>query len=137
MKDLILKNKKISCIISVALAILFFILAIANLTGVERTSYQAMYDANKSMYDSYIEVAEKYESYGYSSKAQSYYLKANSEKADLDRYQDKLSSLNIKLAIYAILAIGSATCFVLILKNKNEYTNSERVINESIPDSEI
>ena len=119
MKKFIIENQKISCIISIALAILFIVLAIINLTSVERKSYQAMYDANKSMYDSYIDVAGKYESYGYSSKAQTYYSKANAEKEDLDRYQEKLSSLNVTLFLYGALALGSIVCFVFILKTKN------------------
>lgn len=119
MKKFIIENKKISCIISIALVILFIVLAIMNLTSVERKSYQAMYDANKVMYDSYIDIADKYESYGYSSTAQSYYSKANKEKEDLDRYQDELSSLNLTLFLYGALALGSIVCFVLILKTKN------------------
>lgn len=70
MKEFILKNKKICCIISAALAILFVVLAILNLTGTKRSAYQAMYDANKTMYDTYIDAADKYSEYGYSSKAQ-------------------------------------------------------------------
>lgn len=121
MKEIILKNKKILSIVLVAVTIIFLVLIALNLTGTKRDAYQSMYDANEAMYDSYIDIANKYSSYGYSSQSQNYYSKAENIKYKMDDYGDEISALNLQLAIYAILAIGSSICVVLLLKVKNKF----------------
>ena len=96
MKDFILKNKKIVCIVLGGISILFIILAIFNLTGTKRAAYKSMYDASNELYESYIDVAEKFERYGYSSKAQSYYSNAYELEDKLERYKSKMAGLNVK-----------------------------------------
>lgn len=137
MKEFILKNKKVSCIILVALAILFAVLAILNLTGTKREAYQSMYDANKTMYDTYIDVADKYSEYGYSAKAQNYYYKAQSEKDDMDKYQDELSSLNIELLAYGILTVASIVVLVLVLKTSKTNTTEQMAENTTLSTEEV
>lgn len=120
MKDLILKNKKIISIGLAVISILFLVLGFLNLTGTERNAYKAMYDANSSLYNTYIDAAGMYGGYGYSSKANQYYSEANSLDYKLDKYKAELTKLNIKLGICIALSGVSVVGAVLLLKIKGD-----------------
>lgn len=130
MKDFIFKNKKIVCIGLVAISIVFVILAISNLSSTERGAYKSMYDANNQLYEAYIDAAEQYEGYGYSSKAQTYYLKAYSLDEKLEKYKSELTSLNVQMGLYLVLAVGSFIGVVLLLKTKNNLNESAEMQND-------
>ena len=130
MKEFIFKNKKIVCIGLVGISILFVILAISNLSSTERGAYKSMYDANNELYEAYIDAAEQYEGYGYSSKAQTYYSKAHSLDEKLEKYKSELTSLNVQMGLYLILAVGSFIGAALLFKTKNDLNESAEMQND-------
>ena len=130
MKDFIFKNKKIVCIGLVAISIVFVILAISNLSSTERGAYKSMYDANNELRESYIDAAEKSELYGYSSKTQLYYLKAYALDEKLEKYKSELTSLNVQMGLYLVLAVGSLIGAVLLLKIKSDLNESAVMQND-------
>ena len=130
MKEFVFKNKKIVCAGLIALAILFLILAISNLNSTERDAYQSMYDANNELYEAYIDAAEQYEGYGYSSKAQTYYSKAYALDDKLEKYKSELTSLNVQMGLYFVLAVGSFIGAVLLFKTKNDLDESAEKQND-------
>lgn len=130
MKDFIFKNKKIVCIGLVGISILFVILAISNLSSTERGAYKSMYDANNELYEAYIDAAEQYEGYGYSSKSQTYYSKAHSIDEKLEKYKSELTSLNVQMGLYLVLAVGSFIGAVLLFKIKNDLNESAEMQND-------
>lgn len=132
MKAFILKNKKILYIGLAVLSILFIILAVSNLSSTERGAYKSMYDANNELRETYIEAAEKYELYGYSSKSQLYYAQAYALDEKLERYESELTSLNIQMGLYLVLAVGSIIGVVLLFKIKSDFnklTESQNDLN--------
>lgn len=138
MKEIIIKNKKISSVVLGAIAILFFVLTIANLQSTKRNAYQTMYDANYELYSSYIEYAERYEELGYSSKAQELYSKAHSTKEDVARYKKDLTGLNIQAAVFVVLAVGAIGGIVFIFKTKDRTVSSEEEQNpENVTVNEV
>lgn len=130
MKDFILKNKKIVCIGLVGISILFIILAVSNLSSTERGAYKSMYDANNELREAYIDAAEKSELYGYSSKSQLYYSKAYALDEKLEKYKSELTSLNIQMGLYLVLAVGSIIAVVLLFKIKSDLSESAVMQND-------
>lgn len=130
MKDFIIKNKKIVSVGLVVLSILFLILVISNLNSTKRGAYQSMYDANNELRETYIDAAEKFEEYGYSSKAQTYYSKAYALNDEIERYKSELTSLNVQVAIFALLAVASGITVVWLVKKK-ENVNSLNQLSEA------
>lgn len=130
MKEFVFKNKKIVCLGLMALAILFLILAISNLNSTERDAYKSMYDANNELYEAYIDAAEQYEGYGYSSKAQTYYSKAYALDDKLEKYKAELTTLNIQLGLYLVLTAGAFISGVLLLKIKKDLNESSVMEND-------
>lgn len=130
MKDFILKNKKIVCIGLVGISILFIILAVFNLSSTERGAYKSMYDANNELREAYIDAAEKSELYGYSSKSQLYYSKAYALDEKIEKYKSELTSLNIQMGLYLVLAVGSIIGVVLLFKIKSDLSESAVMQND-------
>lgn len=131
MKKFILKNKKIACAGLLVLSVLFLILAITNLSSTKRDAYQSMYDANNELYETYIDAAEKFEQYGYSSKSQSYYSKAYALDDKLERYKSELTSLNVQLGLYVILSVTAMVGTVYLFKIKANLNVSAEIKNDS------
>ena len=130
MNDFIFKNKKIVCIGLVAISIVFVILAISNLSSTERGAYKSMYDANNELREAYIDAAEKSELYGYSSKSQLYYSKAYALDEKIEKYKSELTSLNIQMGLYLVLAVGSIIGVVLLFKIKSDLSESAVMQND-------
>ena len=124
MKEFVFKNKNIVCIGLVGISILFIILAISNLSSTERGAYKSMYDANNELRETYIDAAEKSEQYGYSSKSQLYFSEAYALDEKLEKYKSELTSLNVQMGIYLVLAVGSLIGAVLLFKIKNDLNES-------------
>ena len=113
-----------------AISIVFVILAVSNLSSTERGAYKSMYDANNELRESYIDAAEKSELYGYSSKSQLYYLKAYALDEKLEKYKSELTSLNVQMGLYLVLAVGSLIGAVLLLKIKSDLNESAVMQND-------
>ena len=131
MKEFIFKNKKIVCVGLVAVSILFLILAISNFNSTERGAYQSMYDANNELRETYIDAAEKFEQYGYSSKAQSYYSKAYALDDKLERYKSEITSLNMQMGLYVILSVTATAGAIWLFKIKVNLNESAEMKNDS------
>lgn len=131
MKEFIFKNKKIVCVGLVAVSILFLILAISNFNSTERGAYQSMYDANNELRETYIDAAEKFEQYGYSSKAQSYYSKAYALDDKLERYKSEITSLNMQMGLYVILSATATAGAIWLFKIKVNLNESAEMKNDS------
>lgn len=131
MKEFIFKNKKIVCVGLVAVSILFLILAISNFNSTERGAYQSMYDANNELRETYIDAAEKFEQYGYSSKAQSYYSKAYALDDKLERYKSEITSLNMQMGLYVILSATATAGAIWLFKIKVNLNESVEMKNDS------
>lgn len=116
--DFISKNRKLLSIALALLALIFVILAILNFTSDERKVYKVLYDGTEKMYSSYEDLAEKYEGYGYSSKANELSNSARDYKEKMDDYGGKLTTLNIGAAVYIILAVACIGAIVYLLKEK-------------------
>ena len=130
MKEFVLKNKKFVCAGLIVLSILFLILAISNLNSTERDAYKSMYDANNELYEAYIDAAEQYEGYGYSSKAQTYYLKAHALDEKIEKYKSELTTLNVQMGLYLVLSAGAVISGVLLFKTKNDLDESAEKQND-------
>ena len=130
MKDFILKNRKIVSVGLLVLSILFLILVISNLNSTEREAYQSMYDANNELYETYIDAAEKYEQYGYSSKAQSYYSEAYALDEKIERYKSELTSLNIKMGLYVVLSVVAIAGSIWLFKIKINFNETVEIEND-------
>ena len=114
------------------LSAIFIALAISNLNSTERDAYQAMYDANNELYEAYIDTADKYEQYGYSSKAETYRSKAYALDEKLEGYKSELTGLNVQMGIYVVLALASvagAVCLFVKKVNLNLLTETENNLN--------
>lgn len=131
MKEFIFKNKKIVCVGLVAVSILFLILAISNFNSTELGAYQSMYDANNELRETYIDAAEKFEQYGYSSKAQSYYSKAYALDDKLERYKSEITSLNMQMGLYVILSATATAGAIWLFKIKVNLNESAEMKNDS------